>query len=85
MIVSDATSHPEQVEYGEQGLLVRPGEWTDVAEAICLLAGDAPLRMGMGKAARLRVTREFNSQQMIERYDQVLRRTVETYRSERRA
>ncbi len=85
MIVSDATSHPEQVEDGVQGLLVRPEEWTDVADAIRLLAGDAEARARMSKAARQQVTEEFSSQQMIERYDQVLRETVETYRSERRA
>ena len=85
MIVSDATSHPEQVEDGEQGVLVPPGQWEGVADAIRWLAGDPEARAQLGKAARQRVTEEFSRQRMLEGYEHALQETVELYRSARGA
>ena len=85
MIVSDATSHPEQVEDGEQGVLVPPGQWEGVADAIRWLAGDPEARAQLGKAARQRVTKEFSRERMLEGYEHALQETVELYRSARRA
>jgi len=76
MIVSDATSHPEQVEPGKQGILVAPDRWEPVAEAIRRLARDPAERRRIGEAARARVVTEFGRERMVERYDQVLRGAV---------
>lgn len=79
MIASRATSHPEQIEDGKQGILVPPHEWEPVARAIARLASDSEECRRMGRAARERVVSEFSREQMMERYDEVLRRAVETY------
>ncbi len=84
LILSDATSHPEQVDDGVQGLLVPPGDSSAVADAIRWLATDPDGRSRMGDAARQRAIGEFSRERMIERYDSVLGETVAAYRSARR-
>lgn len=79
MIVSDTTSHPEQVDHGVQGLLVPSGDWRGVARAIRRLASDPEERRRMSSAARERALAEFSFEKMIERYDQVLRESVERH------
>jgi len=79
LILSDATSHPEQVEDGQQGVLVPANRWERVADAIRWLATDLEERRRMARAARLRATTEFSQERMIERYDSVLRQTVEAF------
>jgi glycosyltransferase involved in cell wall biosynthesis len=79
LILSDATSHPEQVEDGQQGLLVPADHWEGVADAIRWLATDLEGRKRMARAARVRATSEFSHERMIERYDAVLSQTVETF------
>jgi glycosyltransferase involved in cell wall biosynthesis len=79
MIVSDATSHSEQVDHGVQGLLVPAGDPRAVVSAIRELASDPAERRRMGSAARERAVAEFSLQTMIERYDKVLRETVDRY------
>ncbi len=81
LILSDATSHPEQVDDGAQGLLVSPGDVNAVADAIRWLATDPEGRARMGAAARQRAIKEFSRERMIERYNAVLRETLETYRA----
>ena len=78
-ILSDATSHPEQVDHEVQGLLVPPREVGAVADAIRRLATDPAGRARMGAAARHRVITEFSRERMIDRYDAVLRETVAAY------
>lgn len=81
LILSDATSHPEQVDDGIQGLLVPPGEPSAVADAIRWLATDPEGRARMGAAARQRAVKEFSRELMVERYEKVLGETVAAYRS----
>lgn len=81
LVVSDATSHPEQVVDGIHGVLVPPDEWRPVADAIRRLAARPEERERMGRAARDRVVTEFSRERMVERYDQVLCETVEAYRT----
>lgn len=80
MIVSDATSHPEQVEDGRHGVLVPAGDAAAVARAIRRLAGNPEERRRVGEAARDRVVKEFSRERMVERYDEVLRETLKRYR-----
>lgn len=49
---------PEIVADGETGVLVPPGDVGALADALLRLAGDAPLRTRMGRAARARIERE---------------------------
>ncbi|UCF18600.1 MAG: glycosyltransferase family 4 protein [Gemmatimonadota bacterium] len=81
LVVSDATSHAEQVEDGKQGILVPPDDWRAVADAIRWLATDPAGRERMGAAARKRATEEFSRKRMLDRYDEVLRETVAEYRA----
>jgi glycosyltransferase involved in cell wall biosynthesis len=84
MIVSDATSHPEQVEDGVHGLLVPAGRWEGVAAAIRKLASEPDERARMGKAARQRIVDEFSRELVVERYDEVVRETLDRYRASKR-
>ncbi len=81
VIASDATSHPEQVESGAQGILVPPGDWGSVADAIRWLHSDPTERQRLGKAARERAESEFSREGMLERYDRVLQETLAAYRA----
>jgi glycosyltransferase involved in cell wall biosynthesis len=80
VIATDTTSHPEQIDDGKHGLLVPPGRWQGVADAIRWLATDPAGRERMGKAARERVVAEFSRQRMLGRYDEVLREALTMYR-----
>ncbi len=79
MLISDTSSHTEQVEDGVEGVLIPPDRWQEVSEAIRWLVNDADGRGRMGKAARERAVSEFSRDRMVKRYDSVLRETVETY------
>ncbi len=81
LILSDATSHREQVDDGIQGLLVPAGEVSAVADAIRWLATDPEGRSRLGAAARQRAVKEFSRELMVERYEKVLGETVAAYRS----
>jgi rhamnosyl/mannosyltransferase len=52
---------------GETGVTVEPGDATALADAIARLAGDAPLRERLGRAARARVASEFTLEAMADR------------------
>lgn len=80
VIASDATSHPEQVEDGVQGVLVPPGRPEALAAAIRWLAENPASRDRMARAARRRAMEEFGLEGMIDRYDAALRETVEAFR-----
>ena len=69
VIACDATSHPEQIEHGTRGLLVRLRNSQGVSEAIRFLASDPEKRLAMGWAARARVVTEFGWDRMLQRYD----------------
>jgi N,N'-diacetylbacillosaminyl-diphospho-undecaprenol alpha-1,3-N-acetylgalactosaminyltransferase len=50
---------------GQTGLLVPTNNETALAEAIQQLAGDAPLRLRLGRRARLRVERDFPREKVL--------------------
>jgi glycosyltransferase involved in cell wall biosynthesis len=84
MIVSDATSHPEQVGDGLHGLLVPAGRWEGVAAAIRRLVSGPEDRARMGEAARRRVRDAFSRERMVEGYDEVMRETLDRHRARSR-
>lgn len=50
---------PELIEKDAEGLLFRPGDWEDLADAVSRLATDAGLRARLTLAARAKIEREF--------------------------
>jgi D-inositol-3-phosphate glycosyltransferase len=63
----------DTVVEGVTGVLVRPGQPLEIADAVNRLLGDAALRDEMGKAGRSRA-------EMLYSWDSVARRTEESYR-----
>lgn len=72
VVAADASSLPEIVRHGEEGLLVPPRDARALAAALVRLAGDAALRRRMGAAGAARVRDEFSAARMVARYDALL-------------
>ncbi|MCI0432604.1 MAG: glycosyltransferase family 4 protein [Gemmatimonadetes bacterium] len=71
-IASNATSHPEQIRDGVEGLLVPARDAGAVARAIRRLASADVARHRMGERARERVVNEFSLERMLDGYEEVL-------------
>lgn len=74
VIASRSSSLPEVVDDGVTGILCPPDDVEAFVQAILLLARDETLRISMSQAARIRATRDFMLDQMVDRY-------IELYRS----
>ncbi len=59
---------PQLIEPGVNGLLAKPFEVADLATGIEVLISQAHLRDQMGKAARLKIVKEFDSAVITRRY-----------------
>jgi len=57
VVAAKAGGAAEVVEHGQDGLLVAPGNVSELAGAMRLLLGDAPLRTRLGRAGREKVGR----------------------------
>jgi starch synthase len=64
---------PEVVKHGETGILVNPGDYKKLADAIVRLLSDPDLRRRMGEEGRRRVEKLFN-------WDEAADKTIEVYR-----
>ncbi len=64
---------PEVVEEGRTGLLAPSGDDAGLAEAVCRLAGDLPLRQELGATGRARAEAFFSERLMHTLYDQLYR------------
>ena len=64
LIASDVGGNNELVEDGVNGLLVQPGDSTDLATALHQLVTDLPLAQQMGLASRQRYERLFDASAM---------------------
>jgi colanic acid/amylovoran biosynthesis glycosyltransferase len=60
VVASRLSGIPEAIEDGAQGLLVEPGDFRGLADALGRLAADPLLRERLGAAARERMLREFD-------------------------
>jgi glycosyltransferase involved in cell wall biosynthesis len=61
------TGVPFVNEHGKTGLVVKPGDASELREAIRVLLGDDGLRLRMGECARNRVLAEFTNDRVAER------------------
>lgn len=68
VVATDVGSVPEAVLHGETGLLVRPDDPAELAEALRELLDDDERRRTLASAARERARELFTSGAMVERY-----------------
>lgn len=59
IVSTNISAIPETVRHGENGLLVKPGNTTELADAIIQLLEDEELRIRMGKTGREIAVREY--------------------------
>jgi glycosyltransferase involved in cell wall biosynthesis len=74
VVAADASSLPEIVRDGREGLLVPPGDAEALAAALVRLGGDVAERARMAAAGPPRVAAEFGLEEMIDRYEALLAR-----------
>jgi glycogen(starch) synthase len=67
---------PEIVLHRDTGLLVRPEDSADLADAICFLVDNPGAAIRMGKAGRKRVETVFSWQKHVDAYDTLYRKLV---------
>jgi colanic acid/amylovoran biosynthesis glycosyltransferase len=60
VIAPDVAGIPELVEHGESGLLFTAGDWEQLAEHMCALGADTPLRARLASSARHRIEEQFD-------------------------
>ena len=60
VVSSRISGIPELVDHEHSGLLVPPGDWKKLADALERLSTDTDLRYRMGQAGRMKVVREFD-------------------------
>lgn len=58
---------PELIEHGQTGFVTPPADCDALADALLRLLASRPLRIGMGRAARLRAQRHFSRANQIDR------------------
>lgn len=81
VVASDAACHPEQIEDGAHGVLVPPSSWKGAADALRWLASDPEERERMSAAAREHAVNDFDFSRAVDRYEEVLRQTVEDFKA----
>lgn len=78
VVATNAGGVPEIVKHGETGYLVPPKKPKELAEAIYDLLCNPLKREQMGVAARLSVQKQFDHQTMIEAYQNLYTRVIES-------
>lgn len=74
VIAAEASSIPEIMRDGVEGLLVPPRDSARLARAMVRLGSAPELRRKMGSAGRERVLREFTFDRMLDRHEELLAR-----------
>ena len=67
VVASDIRGVQEEVEQGQTGLLVPPGDVGALREAVARLVADAALRHRLGEAGRARAMVLFDENQVVAR------------------
>lgn len=71
IIASGVGGIPEVVEHRKEGLLVRPGDPSELAAAIRQLASSEHLRRSLGAAAKERARRQFSLTATVQNYQRI--------------
>ena len=64
---------PSAVEHQRQGLLIEPGDVSDLARSLVSILGNAQRRKTMGRSARERALAEFSSEVVVPRIEAIWR------------
>ena len=67
---------PELIRSGEDGLLVAPGDESDLAAALGRLIDDAGMRVRIGRAARRRIEQQYCLEESVDRLAAIFRRRI---------
>lgn len=67
VVATGVDGTPEVVVHGQTGLVVPPGDATELAEAVCRLFSDPDEGRRLGLAGRARVTEHFDQRQQVRR------------------
>lgn len=73
VVAADASSLPEIVRHGAEGLLVPPRDPAALADALVTLGRDGAMRARMAAAGPERIRTHFSLERMIGRYEALLR------------
>jgi len=76
VIATEVGGVPELVRSGEEGILVRAGDWSAFADAMQELLNDSEKRIAMGHAARTRAFNEFRVERMVQQYADLYQEAV---------
>lgn len=76
VVGSAAGGMAEQLDGGRVGLLIRPQQPREIADAVCRLLADPPLRMTLGHKARARVLDAYNADRIGEQTEQSYQRAI---------
>jgi glycosyltransferase involved in cell wall biosynthesis len=76
VVSTSASSIPELLDDGVEGLLVPPRDAAALARAMISLGGDPELRRRMGSAGRQRARRDFGLETMLDRHEELLGRVA---------
>jgi glycosyltransferase involved in cell wall biosynthesis len=78
LVTTDVPGCREFVRDGVEGLVVRPGDASALAEAFCALAADPDLTVRLGAAARARVFEGFTERDVMDSVKRLYGRLLET-------
>lgn len=81
VVAAEASSLPEIVRHGAEGLLVPPRDPAALADALVTLGREGEMRARMAAAGVERIRTRFSLEGMIGRYEAVLREVVESGQS----
>ena len=76
VIATEVGGVPELVSSGEEGILVRAGDFSAFADAMQELLDDPEKRTAMGHAARIRAFNEFRVERMVQQYADLYQEAV---------
>ena len=76
-VATDVTGIPEVLRHGETGLMVRQRDPAHLAEALCSLLRDEPLRLRLATAARRWIEQNFDVERNAARQRELFRSAVQ--------
>ncbi|PIN86240.1 hypothetical protein COV19_05520 [Candidatus Woesearchaeota archaeon CG10_big_fil_rev_8_21_14_0_10_44_13] len=75
---------PEMIEEGKNGLMVKPGDYRDIAKKIIILIEDPDLRKKIGEAGRKTVNRDFTLKKTVRETEKLYIEVLNEWKSKKR-